>query len=242
MSDRKVAVLLAGGKGTRLAPYTAVFPKPLVPIGQYPIIELIVRQLSAAGFNELIFSTGHHAELLEAYFFSHHLKKSGVNFRFVREGSPLGTAGSLRLINDLPKSFLVMNGDVFTTMDFDQLFTRHLASDAPLTIATHKKQVKIQLGVLEREGNKVTGYIEKPTYDYEVSMGIYAYTDRAVSFIPEDTYFDFPDLVKALISAGEHVYCHPSDDDWLDIGNPDDYAEAQEIFARSPEHYIDESM
>jgi NDP-sugar pyrophosphorylase family protein len=170
------------------------------------------------------------------------LKDSGVKFRFVREESPLGTAGSLRLIDNLPESFLVMNGDVFTTLDFDQLFTSHISCGAPLTIATHKKQVKIQLGVLERDGSQVTGYIEKPTYDYEVSMGVYAYTDRAVSFIPENAYFDFPDLVKSLISAGEHVHCHPSDDDWLDIGNPDDYAEAQNIFARNPERYIDESV
>ena len=240
MSERKVAVLLAGGKGTRLAPYTAVFPKPLVPIGEYPIMELIIRQLAAAGFNELVFSTGHLAEIIEAYFFKHPLKESGVTFRFVREDKPLGTAGSLRLIEDLPPNFLVMNGDVFTTLDFGRLFTRHLSSGAPMTIATHRKQVKIQLGVLERERDRVIGYIEKPTYDYEVSMGVYAYTDRAVSFIPEDSYFDFPDLVQALIRANEEVHCHLSDDDWLDIGNPDDYAAAQEIFAQSPGRYVKE--
>ena len=230
MSERKVAVLLAGGKGTRLAPYTAVFPKPLVPIGQYPIMELIVRQLAAAGFNELVFSTGHLAELIEAYFFKHHLRERGVTIRFVREDKPLGTAGSLRLIDDLPPNFLVMNGDVFTTLDFGPMFMEHIASGATMTIATHRRHVKIQLGVLEREEERVTGYIEKPKYDYEASMGVYAYTDRAVSFIPENSYFDFPDLVQALIGAGEHVRCHLSEDDWLDIGNADDYAAAQEIF------------
>lgn len=240
MSERKVAVLLAGGKGTRLAPYTAVFPKPLVPIGQYPIMELIVRQLAAAGFNELIFSTGHHAELIEAYFFKHHLRERGVTIRFVREDKPLGTAGSLRLIDDLPPNFLVMNGDVFTTLDFGRMFMGHIASGAPMTIATHRKRVKIQLGVLKSEEDRVTAYIEKPTYDYEVSMGVYAYTDRAVSFIPENNYFDFPDLVQALIGAGEHVRCDPSEDDWLDIGNPDDYAAAQEIFDQNPERYIED--
>jgi NDP-sugar pyrophosphorylase family protein len=240
MSKRKVAVILAGGKGTRLGPYTAVFPKPLVPIAEYPIIELIVRQLVAAGFNELVFSTGHLAELIEAYFLKHPLKDRGVTVRFVREDRPLGTAGSLRLIDDLPSNFLVMNGDVFTTLDFGKVFRSHVDSDAAITIATHNKTVKIQLGVIEREEARATRYIEKPTFDYEVSMGVYVYTNRAVSFIPENSYFDFPDLVKSLIAAGEYVHCHPSRDDWLDIGNPDDYATAQEIFAQNPQRYLKE--
>jgi NDP-sugar pyrophosphorylase family protein len=227
MSKREVAVILAGGKGTRLGPYTAVFPKPLVPIAEYPIIELIVRQLVAAGFNELVFSTGHLAELIETV-------------RFVREDRPLGTAGSLRLSDDRPSNFLVMNGDVFTTLDFGKVFRSHVDSDAAITIATHNKTVKIQLGVIEREEARATRYIEKPTFDYEVSMGVYVYTNRAVSFIPENSYFDFPDLVKSLIAAGEYVHCHPSRDDWLDIGNPDDYATAQEIFAQNPQRYLKE--
>ena len=158
--------------------------------------------------------------------------------RFVREGEPLGTAGSLRLIDDLPANFLVVNGDVFTTLDFGRMFDSHIVSESPMTIATHKKNVKVQLGVLERENDLVTAYIEKPTYDFEVSMGVYGYTDRAVSFIPENSYFDFPDLVHSLIDAGEQVRCHPSEDDWLDIGNPDDYGAAQQIFAESPERYV----
>ncbi len=238
MKNRKVAVLLAGGKGTRLAPFTAVFPKPLVPIGEYPIMELIVRQLANSGFKELVFSTGHLAELIEAYFFKHPLKDQGLTFRFVREDKPLGTAGSLKLIDDLPEKFLVMNGDVFTTLDYERLFDEHVSSDAAMTIATHRKHVKIELGVLQRDKDKVTGYIEKPTYDYEVSMGIYAYTKRAVALIPDESYFDFPDLVRSLISAGEYVRSYLSEDDWLDIGNPDDYAAAQDLFTQNPGRYL----
>jgi len=240
MTDRRVAVILAGGKGTRLAPYTAIFPKPLVPLGQYPVVEILVRQLVAAGFNELIFSTGYLGELLRAYFHDHPLKKKGVTFTWVKESSPLGTAAPLRLIDNLPEHFLVLNGDLFTTLDFNRLYKNHVTSGATLTIAMHSKRVKLQLGVVKHSGRKVTGYIEKPSYDYDVSMGIYAYSRKALNFIPENEIMDFPDLVQTLGKAGEVVECEFSEARWLDIGNPDDYAAAQEEFTADPAVYIQE--
>ncbi len=238
MTERRVAVILAGGKGTRLAPYTAVFPKPLVPLGQYPVVEILVRQLVAAGFNELVFSTGYLAELIRAYFHDHPLKQKGITFSWIKESSPLGTAGPLRLIENLPDNFLVLNGDLFTTLDFDSLYRHHIASKAALTIAMHSKRVNLQLGVVKHQGRKVTGYLEKPSYNYDVSMGIYAYSKHALDYIPKGRRMDFPELVQTLRDAGERVECEMSQSRWLDIGNPDDYAAAQEEFASNPSIYL----
>lgn len=240
MSERRVAVILAGGKGTRLAPYTAVFPKPLVPLGQYPVVEILVRQLVSFGFNELIFSTGYLAELLEAYFHNHPLKKKGIVFSWIKEQKPLGTAGPLRRISGLPDNFLVLNGDLFTTMDFEKLFRNHLCSDAALTIAMHRKTVRLQLGVVKHHGSSVSEYLEKPVYEHNVSMGIYAYSKRALSYIQDGQRMDFPELVNSLIASGERVNCELSTARWLDIGNPDDYAAAQEEFTLDPSIYLRE--
>nr|MBP7572081.1 NTP transferase domain-containing protein [Acidobacteriota bacterium] len=233
-----VAVILAGGRGTRLGPYTAVFPKPLVPVGEYPIVEVLVRQLARAGFNELVFSVGHLAELIEAYFLNHPLRAKGVDIRFVREQVPMGTAGSLSLVEDLPPHFLALNGDVLTTLDFAALMQSHAGSSAALTIATHRKSVQLQLGVIQREDVRVTGYLEKPTYEHEVSMGVYAYSREALDYLPKNQRFDFPDLVLKLVAAGKTVQVYPTSDEWLDIGNPDDYATAQERVAQNAGKYL----
>lgn len=238
MSDRRVAVLLAGGKGTRLWPYTAVFPKPLVPVGEYPIIEVLVRQLFAAGFKELVISVGHLASLVEAYFAGHPVLSLGGQISFVRENDVMGTAGPLRLVPNLPESFLVLNGDILTTLDFSALFEAHCASGALLTVATKLRSIQIQLGVVEREGVRVVGYNEKPTLHYEVSMGAYAYSRRALNLIPAGRRFDFPDVVLAAVRAGDQVAAYPVEADWLDIGNPDDYALAQDRLASDPDRYV----
>ena len=242
MAERRVAVILAGGKGTRLAPYTAVFPKPLVPLGQYPVVEILVRQLAADGFNELIFSTGYLGELLRTYFHDHPLADQGVSFSWVRESAPLGTAAPLKLMDDLPEHFLVLNGDIFTTLDFAGLYSSHVASGATLTIAMNRKDINLQLGVVEHSGRRVTGYLEKPTCSYDVSMGIYMYSRRALDFIPRGEKMDFPDLVKTLLANDELVECESTNAKWLDIGNPDDYATAQNEFTANPSLYLDESL
>jgi NDP-sugar pyrophosphorylase family protein len=238
MKDRRLAVLLAGGKGTRLRPYTAVFPKPLVPVGEFPIIEILVRQLFAAGFREFVISVGHLAPLVQAYFTDHPVLGLGGTISFVREQDAMGTAGPLRLVPDLPENFLALNGDILTNLDFGALFDAHCASGALLTVATKARSVQIELGVVERDGLRIVGYKEKPSLHYEISMGAYAYSRRALELIPADRRFDFPELVLSSVGAGAHVAAYPVDADWLDIGNPDDYALAQERMAADPSRYV----
>ncbi len=226
------AVILAGGRGTRLAPYTTVFPKPLVPVGNMPILEIIIRQLIAAGFSEVILSLGYLGELIRAFFETHKKLSNKIDIQYITEEHPLGTAGSLSLIPNLDETFMVMNGDVLTTLDYNALIQYHKNSGASLTIAGHSKGVKINLGVLQLNENtdQVCGYIEKPEYHYQVSMGVYVYEPKILELIPKNEYFDFPSLVLALLDKGEKVVCYKNNDIWLDIGRPEDYAYAQEVF------------
>jgi NDP-mannose synthase len=228
------AVILAGGRGTRLAPYTVIFPKPLVPVGDMPILEILLRQLIAAGITDVTLSIGHLADLIRA-FFTHHAKlTSQLDLRFVVEEEPTGTAGPLTQVPGLAETFLVMNGDVLTTLDFDKLIAFHREQKAILTIAGHIKKVKLDLGVMQLDsaGCRVLDYIEKPDQEYPVSMGIYVYEPRALDYIPRGRYFDFPSLVLALLAQKEKVACYRSDDLWLDIGRPADYENAQEVFVQ----------
>jgi len=223
------AVILAGGKGTRLLPYTTVIPKPLMPVGDRPILELIVRQLKYYDFSRITMAVGHLAELVEAYFSDG--KKYGIKIDYSREDEPLGTIGSLGLIGGLDETFLVMNGDVLTNVDYLKLVDCHKKSQAVATIATFNKKVNIDLGILEMdEGLRLKQYIEKPTLKYDVSMGIYVFEPEVLSFIEPDGYLDFPDLVLALMEAGKTVIAFPFGGYWLDIGRHEDYVRAQEEF------------
>jgi NDP-sugar pyrophosphorylase family protein len=223
------AVILAGGKGSRLAPYTKVIPKPLMPIGDMPILEVLLRQVRRAGVNEAILSVGHMASLLQAFFQEgEHL---GMKIRYSYEDQPLGTAGPLTLIDGLDQTFFVMNGDVLTTLDFCDLLDFHRKSGALVTIAMHRRQVKIDLGVLQLDGgHAVTGYIEKPTYDFHVSMGVYVFEPQALAYIPRGQYFDFPSLILKLIENGLKVAGYPFEAYWQDLGRPDDYEQAIQDF------------
>ena len=224
-------VILAGGKGTRLAPYTTIFPKPLVPIGDRPILEIIVRQLAGQGLGDIIFSIGHLGELIEAYFQNERINIPGLNLGYFRENEPLGTAGSLAMIPGLDETFLTMNGDILTTLDYRALIRHHSEQRAALTIAMHRKDVKIDLGVLETDDEgKLVSYNEKPLYSFNVSMGIYVYEPRALKYIPKGKYMDFPDLVRVLLDHGEKVAGFYSNDYWLDIGRREDYEIAQQEF------------
>lgn len=225
------AVILAGGRGTRLAPYTTAFPKPLVPIGEYPVIEVLIRRLAANGIRDITLTVGYLAELLRAYFTQHPTLTGQLNLTYATEEQPTGTAGSLASVPGLNETFLVMNGDVLTTLDFTKLVAHHRDAGAALTIATQQKRVKIDLGVLVTdEHQNVRGYHEKPEFDYQVSMGIYVYEPRVLRHIPVGEYLDFPDLVLKLIAAGERVVSYPSDDIWLDIGRHEDYENAVRVF------------
>ena len=225
------AVILAGGKGTRLKPYTTVFPKPLVPIDDMPIVEIVIRQLKYHGFTRVTMSVGHLAELLMAYFGDG--SKLGVRIEYSKEDQPLGTTGALALIPDLDQTFLAMNGDILTTLDYRELVAYHRRTGAVATIAMHKRSVKIDLGVLEtNEQNELTGYIEKPVYDYRVSMGIYVFEPRILQYIKPGERLDLPDLIHLLLQNGEKVVGYPYAGYWLDIGRPDDYEQAVEEFSR----------
>jgi NDP-sugar pyrophosphorylase family protein len=225
-------VILAGGKGTRLAPYTTVFPKPLVPIGERPILEIIVRQLVRQGFGDILLSVGHLGELIEAYFQNGHRNIPGLQLEYYRESQPLGTAGSLAVIPGLKETFLAMNGDILTTLDFSALVRHHHEQRSCLTIAMHRKEVPIDLGVLETDsGGSLISYREKPKYSFDVSMGIYVYEPRVLQYIPAGHYMDFPDLVGLLLEMGEKISGYRSDDYWLDIGRREDYELAQTDFA-----------
>lgn len=232
------AVILAGGKGTRLYPYTVTFPKPLVPIGDKAIVEIMLRQLYSAGVREVIVSVGHLAELMMSFLGDG--RRLGLSIAYVREDKPLGTVGPLALINDLPENFLLMNGDVLTDLDYASLFSGHVESGARVSISTYHKKVNVDLGVLLSEQGRVTSYLEKPSYIYDVSMGVYALNKGVIGRIPKDEYFDFPMLIHALLEAGEFVRSVPFDGIWLDIGRPSDYEEAQRVFGDDAKRFLRE--
>lgn len=225
------AVVLAGGKGTRLRPFTVTFPKPLVPIGDEPILERLLRQLSSFGVSRVTLTLGHLSSLIRAYI-NEHDAFGGMSIGFVEEHSPLGTAGSVKLVPGLDKTFLVMNGDLLTDLDFRALVAAHVDSGAALTISRYVRTQRTEFGVLELdEDGFITGYSEKPEFTYSVSMGIYVYEPRVLEHIGLNEHLDFPDLVMRLRRAGERVATYLHEGLWLDIGRPDDYARAQEIVA-----------
>jgi NDP-sugar pyrophosphorylase family protein len=227
-------VILAGGRGTRLAPYTSILPKPLMPIGDRAILEIVIDQLAERGFHDVVVSVGHLGHLIRAVFDHGRVPPAAeprpTRISYVYEEQPLGTAGSLRLVTGLERSFLVMNGDLLTTLDHADLLQRHRETGNVLTIASKQRGIKVDYGVLHLDGGgadaRVTGYEEKPEYVSPVSMGVYALEPRALDYIPADRPFDFPELVNALLAAGEPVGAYPYDGMWFDIGRRDDYERA----------------
>jgi NDP-sugar pyrophosphorylase family protein len=228
------AVILAGGLGTRLRPYTTVLPKPLVPVGERPILEHILWRLHACGARRVDLCVGHLGELIQVYFSQSKALPSDLDLRWHWEEEPLGTAGALRMVPDLLGPFIAMNGDILTTLDYSELVDFHERSGAALTVAMHAKRVKIDLGVIETDGDRITGWQEKPRLDYEVSMGIYAYDQRALSYLPEGPC-QFPELVERLLAAGETIAAFRSDAEWFDIGTVGEHARAVEAFEQAPE-------
>lgn len=219
------AVILAGGLGTRLRPYTTIIPKPLVPVGDRAILEHIFGRLALAGVNVVELCVGHLGGLIQAYLSQFAKVPDGLAVHYHWEDEPLGTAGALGIVPDLGETFIALNGDVLTDLDYRALLDMHRQSDAALTIAMQCKQVHIDLGVIESAGGIVTGYREKPTLDYSVSMGIYVYEPRALEYLPSGPC-QFPDLVLRLLAANERVAAYPSDAAWYDIGTPIEYERA----------------
>jgi NDP-mannose synthase len=223
------AIVLAGGKGSRLGPYTTVLPKPLLPIGDRAILDVVVCQLRNHGFRDITFAVGYLSHLIQAVFANG--SKYQVSIKYHLETQPLGTVGALAAM-DLPEApFLLMNGDVLTTLDYSALYRTHLRAGNVLTIATNTRTVKSEYGVLELDGSngltrRVAGYREKPETTCTVSMGVYVADRRIQRYIPEGGYFNFPDLVLALLQAGEPVGSYDYDGFWLDIGRHEDYERA----------------
>ena len=220
------AVILAGGKGTRLRPYTTSFPKPLVPVGDKPILEIVIRQLASNSITDITMAVGYLVELIRAYFGDG--KKFGVEIKYSLEEKPLGTIGPLMLIRDeLKGTFLVMNGDILSDISYSKAIENHKKSGCIATIALAKRNVNIDFGVVElNEKHYIIDYREKPIINHFVSMGIYVFEPRIFDYIKQNKRFDLPDLVKKLIKKGERVNGYIHNGYWLDIGRPEDYEKA----------------
>jgi NDP-sugar pyrophosphorylase family protein len=225
------AIILAGGKGTRLRPYTTVFPKPLMPLGDCPILEIILRQLHRAGVRRVILAVGYMGQLFRAFF--ENGERLGLEITYVFEERPLGTAGPLGgMLGELDDDFLLMNGDLLTTLSYQRLFEFHRAKAGAATIGLFRREVNVDFGVIETsQDGRLQKYIEKPTYQLDVSMGVNIMNLRAARpFLTPGAYLDLPDLMLKLVGAGENVYCYREPCEWLDIGRVDDYQRAVEVF------------
>ncbi|MFA0823874.1 MAG: sugar phosphate nucleotidyltransferase [Methanomethylovorans sp.] len=223
------AVILAGGKGKRLAPYTTILPKPLMPIDDMPILEIVLLQLKKHGFTNIVLAVGHLAGLIQAYCGDG--SRWGLNITYSMENEPLGTAGPLSLIDGLEENFLVMNGDLLTNIDYSDLMKLHLEKNALATVSMYNKDVPISLGVLNLDDSgNIIDYIEKPTLTYKVSMGIYILNRKILDHIEKGKYLDFPVLIKQLIEENEKVVGYDFTGYWMDIGRHEDYSKVLEEF------------
>jgi NDP-sugar pyrophosphorylase family protein len=232
------AVLMAGGKGTRLSAITRVLPKPLVPIGDISILEMVLRQLSHFGFDDVVICVGYQAQLIMALVGDGH--RFGLKVRYHVEDEPLGTVGALPTVEGLDEHFLVMNGDICTNLDFHAFFDFHVGDNRTATIASYRREEKIELGVLELEEQRmsVTGFTEKPTYGFWVSMGVNAFHRDVVDLIPHNEYFGFDSLVQKMLAQRIEIAAYPFEGLWLDIGRPDDYLLMQEQFNELRSEYL----
>lgn len=226
-------VILAGGRGRRLEPYTSVLPKPLMPIGNRSILEIVVHQLADAGFRKVTFCVGYLSHLIRAVF--ENGPGDGVDIEWVKEAAPLGTAGPLNLVGGLGETFLVMNGDLLTTLDYGAMIDDHKARGNVLTIAVSQRTVHSDYGVVHLGGqfdpHQVFAFEEKPATTWNVSMGIYAMEPEVLGYVPDGEPFDFPDLVSALLADGRQVGAFVHEGLWLDIGRHEDYETAVDLWA-----------
>ncbi len=232
----KRAVILAGGLGTRLRPYTIALPKPLMPVGAFPILEVIIKQLSEQGFNHITLAVNHQAEIIKAYFSNG--EKWDVKIDYSLEKIPLGTIGPLTLMRDLPENFLLMNGDILTDLDFGDFFDAHVAETNLFTISSIKRGQKIDFGVIKKNKDQLEKLTEKPTLNYEVSMGVYMLNREALNFIPQETYFGFDNMMEILLAKSKSISVKTFNGYWLDIGRPDDYEQAIDIFSSEPSKFV----
>ena len=224
------AVILAGGKGVRLRPYTTALPKPLMPIGDnQTILQIVLDQLASCGFTSVTLAINHLGPLIKAFVGDG--SRWGLNVDYVEEDVPLSTVGPLFGLKDLlPDEFLVMNGDILTDLDYADLLHTHTLSGSSLTVATSERTHKIDFGVLQVETGRITGFQEKPVLRYPVSMGVYGMSRKTLAPYPAGLSFGFDQLVLDLLDRGQHPATYPFGGFWLDIGRPEDYDEANRTF------------
>jgi len=231
------AVVMAGGQGTRMRPYTTVLPKPLLPVGERPILAILLEQLAAAGVTRVDLCLGHLGELIRAYLADAPLPLGGLRLVLHTEPEPMGTAGALRDLPGLDEPFLVLNGDVLTAIDPGAVMAAHRSSGADLTVTTQVRETTIGAGVLELDGDAVTGYEEKPVLHHVVSLGVYCLAPSALDLLPAGRV-DIPALAAALIAAGRPVTQYRYDGPWFDVGTREDHERATAELAAHPERYL----
>jgi NDP-mannose synthase len=233
------AVIMAGGKGTRLYPYSALLPKPLMPLGDMPILELLLRQMRQAGVTDVLVAVNHLRHLIEAFFGDgSHLD---LHIRYISEDKPLGTAGALsNMVDLLDETFMVSNGDLLTSMDLGEMARQHVMLGADASVSVFQRENKIDFGLIEFDSEmRLSAYREKPASLYHVSMGLYILNREAVRpLIRPNEYLDMPSLLLALRNANCDVRCFQNNGLWLDIGRPDDFAQAQTIFEEHRDWFL----
>lgn len=224
------AVIMAGGKGTRLRPFTTLIPKPLVPLGgKYSILEIVIMQLAQAGFSHVTLAVNHLSRLIMAYFGDG--ARFGVRIDYSLEEEDLGTIGPLTILNDLPENFLVMNGDILCDLDYKKFFETHVMKGSQVSVSAYRRKVTIDFGVLRYDGAcRLTSFEEKPTYSFDVSMGIYCINRSVIASLPRGRKYGFDSLMIDGLANGQVISIEPFCGSWLDIGRPDDYQYADEHF------------
>ncbi len=233
------AILLAGGKGTRLHPFSATLPKPLMPLGDMPILELLMRQLRSFGVTDVVLAVNHLRHLIEAFFGDG--SRFGLNVTYSIEDRPLGTAGPIAaVIDQMSDDFILANGDLLTTLDVGRMVQAHRATGAEATVGVYERELKIDFGLVDvDERMRLLGYTEKPTYKHLVSMGIYVLKRDAIAeHLRTGESIDMPDVIRAMVGRARNVQCHRQDCFWLDIGRPDDFALAQRLYDEEPDRFL----
>ncbi|MGD0466151.1 MAG: sugar phosphate nucleotidyltransferase [Gammaproteobacteria bacterium] len=225
----KTAIIMCGGQGSRLRPYTITIPKPLMPLGDGAILEIIVKQLEKYCFDKLILAVNYRSDLIKAYF--QNGEKFGISIEYVDEVEPLGTIAPLRNVKNLPDQFLVMNGDILTDLNFDYYFRKFNAESECALVPVYRKNYKVDFGVLQiNENSHLESFQEKPEKELLVSMGVYFFSSKIIDLIPKSGSFGFDQLMLLALEKNLKVLCPEHNGYWLDIGRHEDYMYAQDNF------------
>jgi len=219
-------VIQCGGKGTRLRPYTSVLPKPLMPIGARPVLELLLKSLRRHALEDVYITTGYLGHLIQS--FCGNGRQWGMNIHYTTEPEPLGTVGALSLLRDsIDDTFLMLNGDVLTDLDLRKFTTCHRAHGGAVTIATTTRATRMDYGVIDDTDGRVTRFLEKPTLKHRVSMGVYCMEPSVISLVPPGTPFGFDDMVFCMMGRQAPVHTYHHNGLWLDVGRIEDFQKAQ---------------